>query len=340
MKVLRYYGPNDFRVESEPIPEIGPGEILVRVRASGVCSGETMDWYMKKKAPFVPGHEPAGEVVDIGPGVTEFSVGDRVFAHHHVPCMTCRACRAGHFVQCPLWPKRQIEPGAMAEYMRVKARAVSLDTLRLPDALSYEDGTLIEPLACVVKALKQVPIHVETQVLVIGLGFMGVLNALVAQHYGARLVAGLDLIDWRLEKAVQLGISPVLNPVREDLKEWALEITQGSLFDVVIVGPGRAEVIRQATQLVARGGTVLIFTPTPPQEPTCLDYNDLYFREVRLIPSYSAGPYDTREALALIEQGKIRAKDLVTHRFSLEEARKAYQVVKEAQKSLKVVVVP
>jgi len=340
MKVLKYYGPDDFRIESQPIPEIGPGELLVRVRASGVCSGETMDWYMAKKAPLVPGHEPAGEVVEVGPGVTSFAIGDRVFAHHHVPCLTCRACRMGHYVQCSLWTERQIEPGAMAEYIRVKARAVAVDTLRLPEGVSYEDGTLIEPLACTVKALKQVPIHLETRVLVIGLGFMGMLNALVARHHGARLVAGLDLVEWRLQKAQALGIHPVLNPLQEDLKAWALEVTDGDLFDVVIVGPGKAEVIRQATQLAARGGSVLVFTPTPPQEVTSLDFNDLYFREVRILPSYSSGPYDTREALALVERGVIRAQDLVTHRFTLDDAARAYQVVKEAQESLKVVVLP
>ncbi len=341
MKALVYYGPEDLRVEEVPVPRIGPHEILVRVRASGVCSGEAMDWYMARKAPLVPGHEPAGEVVAVGPEVTGFHVGDRVFAHHHVPCMTCEACQRGRFVQCPQWREKTLDPGAMAEYMRVHARAVQLDTLKLPDDLSYEDGTLIEPLACSVKAVKTAGIGPQDRVLVVGLGIMGILNARVAQAYGARVVAATDLHPWRLQRARDLGIDPVFQATPgAPLMDWAREITEGHLFDVVIVGPGLARVVQTYSHLVAGGGTLLLFTPTAPTDPVTLNFYELYVREVRVVPSYSAGPYETREALDLIRRGVVRAQEVVTHRFPLSQAPEAYRLLKQAGESLKILVLP
>ena len=341
MKALVYYGADDLRVEEVPVPEPGPGEILVRVRASGVCSGEAMDWYMARKAPLVPGHEPAGDIVAVGSGVEGFQVGDRVFAHHHVPCMTCEACRRGRYVQCPLWREKTIQPGAMAEYMKVSARAVQLDTLRLPPELSYEDGTLIEPLACSVKAARTAGIQPGDRVLVVGLGIMGILNARVARAYGAAVVAGTDLNPWRLRKAQDLGVDPVFQAAPgAPLREWAREVTDGLGFDVVIVGPGIARVIETYAALVAGGGTLLVFTPTAPTDPVTLDFYDLYVREVRVVPSYSAGPYDTREALDLLRRGVIRAEEVVTHRFPLSRAPEAYRLLKQAGESLKILVEP
>ncbi len=341
MKALMYYGPDDLRVEEMPTPKIGPGELLVRVRASGVCSGEAMDWYMARKAPLVPGHEPAGVVVAVGEGVEGFQIGDRVFAHHHVPCMTCEPCRRGRYVQCPAWREKTLDPGAMAEFMRVSARAVQLDTLKLPADLSFEDGTLIEPLACSVKAAKVAGIRPGDRVLVVGLGVMGILNARVAQAYGAALVAGTDLNPWRLQKARSLGIEPVFQATRPaPLASWAREVTEGHGFDVVIVGPGIARVIETYTALVAGGGTLLLFTPTAPDDPVTLDFYDLYVREVRVVPSYSAGPYDTREALELLRRRVIRAEEVVTHRFPLERAPEAYRLLKQAGESLKILVLP
>ncbi len=341
MKALVYHGPGDLRVEELPVPRPGPGELLVRVRASGVCSGEAMDWYMARKAPLVPGHEPAGEVVALGEGVEGFQVGDRVFAHHHVPCMTCEACQRGRYVQCPQWREKTIEPGAMAEYMKISARAVALDTLKLPEDLSDEDGTLIEPLACSVKALRTAGIGPRDRVLVVGLGIMGVLNARVARAFGARLVAATDLNPWRLQKARSLGIDPVFQATPgAPLQDWAREVTEGHGFDVVIVGPGIARVIQQYAALVAGGGTLLLFTPTAPTDPVTLDFYDLYVREVRVVPSYSAGPYDTREALDLLRRGVVRAEEVVTHRFPLSQAPEAYRLLKQAGESLKILVLP
>ncbi len=169
MKVARLYASTDIRLEEEPVPGVGAGEALVKTRVCGICSGDVMAWYMNKKAPLVFGHEPAGEVVEVGAGVTAFRPGDRIFVHHHAPCMECRACRRGEFVQCPTWRATAIVPGGMAEYFRVPRENLSGDTLHLPDALSFVDGSLVEPTACAVKSIRRSGLRAGERVLIIGL---------------------------------------------------------------------------------------------------------------------------------------------------------------------------
>ena len=173
MQVARLYDYLDVRVEEQPVPTIGPGEALVQMRACGICSGDVVPWYIRKKAPLVFGHEPVGRITAVGDGVRAFRPGDRVFVHHHAPCFHCRACARGEFVQCPTWKQSQIEPGGMAEYFRVPAVNLEGDTLHLPDSVSDADGALIEPLACVVKSLDRAAPIDGASVLIIGLGVMG-----------------------------------------------------------------------------------------------------------------------------------------------------------------------
>ena len=185
MKVARLYDSTDIRFEDEPVPTVGPGEALIRTRACGICSGDVMGWYMKKKAPLVFGHEPAGEVIEVGPGVTDFCPGDRVFVHHHAPCFTCRVCQRGEFVQCATWRASRIVPGGMAEYFLVPKENLAGDTLSLPSDLSFADGTLIEPAACAVKSVRKSGMQAGDRVLIIGLGIMGQLHVALAHHGGA-----------------------------------------------------------------------------------------------------------------------------------------------------------
>ena len=182
MKVARLYSFSDIRIEDMPLPDVGEGEILVRVRTSGICSGDVMPWYIEKKAPLVLGHEPAGEVVKTGEGVSGFSPGDRVFVHHHAPCMSCNFCQRGDYVQCPSWKKSRIMPGGISEYILVPGLNLRNDTLKLPEELNFEDATLIEPAACVVKSFRRSGIRKGDTGLVIGLGVMGVVHVKLAGH--------------------------------------------------------------------------------------------------------------------------------------------------------------
>jgi L-iditol 2-dehydrogenase len=184
LKVARLYSFNDIRIEESPVPDPGPGDALIKTRACGICSGDVMPWYIEKKAPLVLGHEPSGEIVTVGSEVKTFRKGDRVFTHHHAPCFSCKYCRRGDYVQCATWRSSRIIPGGVSEYILIPAVNLENDTFELPESLSFEDGTLIEPTACAVKGMRRTEIRQGDTVLVIGLGVMGLINLLLAREYG------------------------------------------------------------------------------------------------------------------------------------------------------------
>lgn len=338
MKVARLYDYLDVRIEEAHRPQPGRGEALVRTRACGICSGDVTPWYIRKKAPLVFGHEPVGEIAEIGSQVTHLAVGTRVFVHHHAPCLSCRACRRGEFVQCPTWRSTNLSPGGMAQYFVVPAVNLSVDTLPLPDHVSDADGTLVEPLACVVKSLNRAGQIADASVAIIGLGVMGQLHVLLAKHLGARQVIGIDLVAQRCSHAQRLGADVLIDASRQDTVTALLEATGGEGAEVVIAGPATIEALEIALRCAAKGGTVVQFMGTPPEARLSLSTYDVYFREIRLIPSYSCGPADTRAALELITQGIIGARHVVTHRFPLEAAAQAYRVAAEDRSAIKVLV--
>ncbi len=319
MRAAVLYDVDDIRIESRDVPKIGPGELLVQTRASGICTGDVLGWYVRRKAPLVLGHEPAGVVAAVGPpehsGQShDFAVGERVFVHHHAPCFSCRACERGDYVQCATWRKSAIDPGGLAEYFRVPKENVR-DTLRIPQDVPFTDASLIEPLACVVKSIRRSGVRRGDTMHVIGLGVMGLMHALVAQALGAT-VSGSDFIEERRTNAASLGVH-ALDPQ---------EPFAGA--DVVICGPGSPEALRNAFAAVLPGGTVVMFTPLEPGVPLTFDPNDLYFRDVTLVPSYSCGPDDTRAALDYIATRVVTAQRLGATLYPLEEAAAAYAALR------------
>ncbi len=340
MRVARLYDYGDIRIEKEPIPEIGPEDALVKMAVCGICTSDTLPWYVRRKAPIVLGHEPAGTVVDVGSETSGFSSGDRVFVHHHAPCMRCRLCRRGHFSMCPTWKASALDPGGLAEFVRVPALNLSTDTLKLPAALSLEDGALVEPTACAVQALKRrARMKPGDGVLIIGMGIMGQILALVARHYGASPVIAADKVPFRLARARELGADKSVDVTRETLAESVAAATGGGLADLVVVGPGTLPAMEAGFSAVGVGGTVLLFTPNEPGRTLPVDTYDLYSRDITLTTSYSCGPPDTLEALDIVGLGVVNAKKLVTHRFPLEETAAGFQTVAEAGESIKTLIV-
>ena len=338
MKVAKLYSFHDIRIEDVPIPRIGPRDALLKTKACGICSGDVMPWYIEKKAPLVLGHEPAGEIVEVGKEVISFKAGDRVFTHHHAPCFTCRACRRGDYVQCETWKNTKIEPGGISEYILIPEINLENDTLNLPDNLSFEDGTFIEPAACVVKALKRAKIRHGDTVLVIGLGVMGQLHVLLSRKYGAEKIIGADMVPFRLNKAKKFGADEVIDVSKDDLINTLKDLTEGNMADLVIVGPNSAEAMRQGLSAAGAGGKIVLFTPAKPGEQLTINPNDLYFKDINIFTSYSCGPTDTADALDIIAEGTVQAEELITHRFPIEEAAEAFRLTAEAKDSLKAVI--
>lgn len=321
MLVAVLESPPSVRLEKRPLAFPGPGELLVRVSACGICGSDLLDWYIAQKAPFVFGHEPVGVVAAVGYGVEGFSVGDRVFVHHHAPCGECLFCRSGRYVHCPTWRKPAIEPGGMSEFIRVLPHGVRADTLILPDEVSMLDGTLIEPVACAVKALKRGSLQPGEHVLVIGLGFMGQVLGRLARHQGAGRVDGSDPVPARRELALTWA-DHVYDP--HELSPAALKSSGSAGPDLVIVTPPLPEAILQGLDCAAPGGRVLLYSPLPVGEQLATPLGDLFFREVDIISSYSAGPDDTRQALDLIKSGVVASDHLVSHIVPFAQVAEAY----------------
>jgi len=331
MKAVRVEEDGSVSVVELAVPRIGPGDALMRTRASGICGSDLLSWYVHQKAGTVLGHEVAGEIVEVGDAVEGFAPGDRVAPHHHAACGECEACRSGRAVHCPEWRASALDPGGMAELVRIPAENLSRDTVRIPPALSDEEATFVEPLATVVKAFRRGGFTPSQSLLAVGLGTTGQLAIRLAKSSGASRVAGADRVASRLEFAEGSGAAELFDVSRQALDEAAREP-----FDFVFVGPGKAAVIESALRVVAPGGTLLAFTMAPPEERLSLSPHDLYFREVEIVPSYSAGPDDMREALALLADRRIEVADLVTHRFPIGRAREAFARASDPEGSLKV----
>jgi len=342
MRVAMYYSNRDVRLEEMPVPDIGPGEVLLRVEASGICGSDVMEWYRIHKVPLVLGHEVAGTIQAIGDGVEGYAVGDRVTVAHHVPCNTCRYCLNGHHTVCDTLRSTNFFPGGFAEHLRVPAINVDRGTFRLPDEVSFEEATFVEPVACVLRAQRRAGLQPGQCILVIGSGIAGLLHVHVARALGAGIVAATDVLDFRLAAARQFGAHAAIH-ADEDVPRRIQEINDGRLADVVILCTGAASAINQALNSIHRAGTVLFFAPTGPGETFPLSINDVFWRnDATLTTSYAGSPADHETALHLIRAGNLRVKDMITHRLSLADTGLGFHMTANPQehRSIKVVIEP
>jgi L-iditol 2-dehydrogenase len=339
MKVAMYYNNRDVRLEEMAVPSIGPGELLVRVRASGICGTDVMEWYRIQKAPLVLGHEIAGEIAAVGEGVGGYRVGDRVFVSHHVPCMKCRYCLAGHHSVCDTLRTTHFDPGGFAEYIRVPKINVELGTFLLPEEISFEDGSFIEPVGCVVRAQRFARVAAGQSVLVIGSGISGLLHVQLARARDAAFIVATDVNDFRLKAARELGADAVFQAA-EDVPHRLREVNDGRLADVVIVCAGAMPAVEQAFRSVERGGTILFFAPTAAGVKAPVPLFELWRDEVTITTSYAASPRDITEAIELIRNRRVRVREMITHRLGLTEAGLGFELVASARDSIKVIIDP
>ncbi len=340
MKVAVYYNNSTIQVEERPIPSIGDGELLIQTVACGLCGGETMEWYLAPRAPKVLGHEPVGVVVQVGNGVKKFKEGDRVFVHHHVACMSCHFCNRGYFSMCEHFAQTNISPGGFAEYFKVPAENAALDSYLLPDEVSFEEGTMIEPLACALRGLMSLQIHPGDTLAIVGVGFMGMGFVKLASLFPFSRIIALDLNDWRLGQAQKFGATHAINPMRDDPIESVRSITGGFLADAVVVTPPTIKAWEMAIKLCEKGAKFHYNAPPAPGEIAQLELNQLYFREIKMNSTYSASHVETRAVLDLMTTKRLDARPLVTHRFGLEGVGEAIQLLLKGDQSLKSLILP
>ncbi len=339
MRVAVYYNNKDIRIEERPIPSINSGEILMKVEACGICGSDTLEWYRVAKAPVVLGHEVAGIVEKVGEGVRKFKPGDRITASHHVPCNTCYYCLRGYHTVCDTLRRTRFDPGGFSEYIRIPSINVDRGVFLLPEEISFEEATFTEPLACVVRGQRIAGMKPGDSVLVIGCGVAGLLHIQLARVSGARFIGAVDIVKSRLKAAEKFGADFTLL-AQENLPEFLKEANKGKLADLVIICTGAESAFHLAFKSVERGGTILIFAPTYPDTRFSLPINELFFNNIKITTSYAGSPTDFRIALDLIGSKRVKVKEMITHRLSLKEIIKGFQLVAEAKNSLKVLIFP
>jgi L-iditol 2-dehydrogenase len=335
MKRCVWYNNKDIRIEDAPMPRPERGGLLVKVIACGICGSDVVEWYRLPKAPLVPGHEMGGDVVEAGAGERAFKPGDRVFVAPKVPCHNCTYCARGQYPLCSAVKERL--PGAFSEYIAVPEILVRNGTYRLPDKITYDQSTFIEPLACVVRAQQLAGLPPGASVMVIGCGMSGLLHVKLAKANKHR-VAAVDVNPTKLKAAQMSGADLLIGAV----ENW-VERPNGSGFgkaDGIILCTGALPAVEQAWACVAKGGAVVFFAVPPPDAKVAIPINDMWMKEVRVLTSYYCGPPDIVAAMAHLESGRIAVDDLITHRFGLKDVVEGFRLVLEGRESIKVIIRP
>lgn len=339
MLVAVYHNNRDIRVKDVPKPAIGPDEILLKVMASGICGTDVVEWYRLPKAPRILGHEATGIIDQVGENVTEYKVGDRVFVSHHVPCNQCCYCMKDSHTACETLHTTNYYPGGFAQYIRVPKINIESGVYKLPDSMSYEEGTFIEPLACAVRGQRLVEIQKGEKVLIIGSGMAGILHIQLTKLKGAKKIFAADINPERLQLAEKFGVDHVIH-AKDDLPQQLKALNDGKGADKVLVCTGATQAALTALDCVDRGGTILYFAVPDPSVKIPIPITQFWRNETTIKTSYGAAPNDLKEALQILSQNEINVKDMITHRIDIRNAAEGFKLVAEAGKSLKVIIEP
>jgi L-iditol 2-dehydrogenase len=334
-----YYNNRDIRVEEIPVPEISDDEVLLEVKASGICGSDVTEWYRVPKAPRVLGHEATGIVAKKGAKVEKLKVGDRVFVSHHVPCGKCHYCQRGHHTACETLHTSNYFPGGFAEFVRVPKINVEQGVYILPNDMSFEQGTFIEPLACVIRGQRLAAIDKTDTLFVIGCGVSGLLQVQLAKLKGVKRIIAADVNPYRLSLAEKFGADSIIEAT-ENVSQKLKEVNYGRLVDQVVVCTGATKAALTALDCVDKGGTILFFAVPEPTVRIPLPITQFWRKEVTLKTSYGAAPNDLAEALSILSAKKMNVTNMITHRLDLRQAAEGFKLMAEAGRSLKVILEP
>ncbi len=346
MRIARYFSNDNIKTDEIPKPILGSGEFLVKVKKSGICGSDILEYYRKAKMKklgvdsLILGHEIAGDIVEIGESVKHLKVGDRVFVSHHVPCFECHYCKQGHHTACNLLHTTNFDPGGFAEYVRVPKINIEKKGVYVLDRnVSYEEGVFIEPLGCVCRAQRLANIKKGLTVLILGCGVSGLLHIRLAKLRGAKKVIATDINEFRLQKAKDFGADEVFN-AKVVLADEIKKINKYRLADIVIVCTGALSAANQALECAAPGSKIIFFAVPEPGINLEVPINQYWRNEITIMTSYGAAPEDLDEAYNWILSKRLNVVDLITHRFPLSKAGEAFKMVCKAGESMKVILEP
>jgi L-iditol 2-dehydrogenase len=335
MKISVWHSNADIRIEEVPRPQPGPEQMLVKVIACGICGSDIVEWYRLPRAPLVQGHEIGAEVVEVGRAIKKYKPGDRVFIAPKVPCMKCDYCQAGRYPVCSNVKERL--PGGFAEYVLVPQNLVEKGTYLLPENMTYDQSTFIEPLACVVRAQRLAAVRKNQTVMLMGSGMSGLLHLKLAKARNCRVIA-TDINRNRLKFADKMGADITIDAAANVPERLIAE--NHRLADVVIMCTSAVSAIDQAWKCVDKGGVIVFFAVPDPKTKVCIPINDFWTRETKIMTSYYCGPPDIETAINMIETGTIAVDDMITARLPLQDVAKGFRMVIEGKESLKVIIKP
>ena len=341
MKAVFVNGPNSVFVDEVPSPKPNDGDLIVKMHSCGLCGSDLEKIYGQYGMSSVRlGHETAGEVIEIGKAVKHFSPGDRVFIHHHVPCYSCHYCLHGDYTMCNKYQSSNIDPCGLSEQILVPEWNISRGGLiKLPDHVSYDEASLIEPLGCCLRSLAKCNFHKGDDIAVLGAGPAGIMHLLLAKTFGAGKIFVIDVNQFRLDFASRYyDIKAFNSMIDRDFIKKILAFTYDRGADITIVATGNLTAVKQSFDITRRGGRIILFGVPPKGANICYDLSKVYSNEQILIPSYAASEIETNQALKLIAEKRIDIASLITHRFKIDDVQQAIKCAHKANDAMKVVV--
>ncbi|MBA4459493.1 MAG: alcohol dehydrogenase catalytic domain-containing protein [Nitrosopumilaceae archaeon] len=340
MKTAFVKDPSIISVDDTEKPTLGPGDILVQMHACGICGSDLEKVFGQYGQPSMKlGHEPAGIIIDVGPNVSEFKKGDRVFTHHHVPCYSCHHCKHGNETMCKKYYETNLTPcGLSEEYVVPEWNVTHGGVLKIPDSMTFEEAAMIEPLACCVRAWTKYSFLEGDSAAIFGVGPTGMMHVMIAQAKKFSKVFCFDVNDFRLDFAKKFNVSESINSTNKDRYQKILEQTEGRGVDVAIVATSSLKALEDAIEMVRKGGAIMMFGVPSKGAKIDLDMSKVYSKEITLVTSYAASDNDTKDALQLIESGEIDVKQLVTHTYPISDSQKAFDHARSGESAMKIII--
>lgn len=342
MKAVSVIGKGLVSVEEVTAPKLmEDGDILIKMHACGVCGSDLEKVYGQYGMSSAKlGHEPSGEVINVGKSVNDFNVGDRVFIHHHVACYSCYFCRHGDYTMCDMYQKSNITPCGLSEQILVPEWNVSHGgVIRLPDTVTFDEASFIEPLGCCIRALNKCNFQKGDDIAIIGSGPAGIMHVKLAKAFGAGKIIVLDINDFRMNFVKKYGDVHIFNSITDkDLTRKIKDLTGHRGVDLSIVATGSTKALIQSFEITRKGGKIMLFGVPSKGSEIPIDVSKIYSNEQSLISCYAASEIETNQALKLITEKRIDVKQLITHRFSINRADEAIRCAHEANDAMKVIV--
>ena len=342
MKAVSVIGKGLVSVDEVTAPKLmEDGDILIKMHACGVCGSDLEKVYGQYGMSSAKlGHEPSGEVINVGKSVNDFNVGDRVFIHHHVACYSCYFCRHGDYTMCDMYQKSNITPCGLSEQILVPEWNVSHGgVIRLPDTVTFDEASFIEPLGCCIRALNKCNFQKGDDIAILGSGPAGIMHVKLAKAFGAGKIIVLDINDFRMNFVKKYGDVHIFNSITDkDLTGKIKDLTGHRGVDLSVVATGSTKALIQSFEITRKGGKIMLFGVPSKGSEIPFDVSKIYSNEQSLISCYAASEIETNQALKLVTEKRIDVKQLITHRFSINRADEAIRCAHEANDAMKVIV--